>query len=475
MVTDRITTTTDIERLFKAQQQNRWNVANTDASTRITKLKRLHEAVLKYRQAFRDALYQDFHKPAGETDLVEIYPVTSEIKHAIKHVRQWMQTRAVDTPMALLGTSGKIQYEAKGVCLIISPWNFPVNLTLNPLISAIAAGNCAILKPSEMIPYTSAVLKQLINETFTENEVAVVEGDVNTATELLKLPFDHIFFTGAPAIGKVVMRAAAEHLTSVTLELGGKSPVIIDETADLDAAARRTVAGKYTNSGQICVAPDYVLVHESKKEALIDKMKTYISKFYGASETERQKGEYTHMVNARHFNRVKSYLDDAILRGAKIEVGGILDSEKNYISPTIITNVTPDMLVMQEEIFGPILPVLTCKNIEEVTGYINQHEKPLALYIFSRKKANQDYILRHTSAGGVTVNDVALHFYNGNLPFGGVNNSGIGKAHGEFGFQEFSNAKAVLKQHMPKAGIEMMYPPFTNKVMKLIDMTIKWL
>jgi aldehyde dehydrogenase (NAD+) len=474
-MTDQILVSNDLQRIFKAQQANRFDVANTSSKERNAKLKKLHEAVLRYRQEIRDAMYADFKKPEGEVDLVEIYPVTSEIKHAVKHLKYWMQPKSVDTPMALLGTSSYIQPEAKGVCLIISPWNFPVNLTINPLVSAIAAGNCCVVKPSEMTPKTAAVLKKIISELFDENEIALVEGDVSVATDLLKLPFNHIFFTGAPSIGKVVMRAAAEHLTSVTLELGGKSPVIVDETANLDAAARRVVAGKYTNCGQICVAPDYVFVHESKKDEFIGLVKKYVSKFYGDSDDARKSGDYTRMVNSRHYNRVKSYLDDAILRGAKIELGGVMDESSNYIPPIVLTNVNQDMLVMQEEIFGPILPIKTFVNISESISYINQYEKPLALYIFSTSKKNQDLILKNTSAGGVTVNDVALHFYNGELPFGGVNNSGIGKAHGHFGFKEFSNEKAVLKQHLPKAGIELMYPPFTKSVKRMIDLTIKWL
>jgi aldehyde dehydrogenase (NAD+) len=474
-MTDQIIVTNDLQRVFTAQQANRHAVASASYKERMAKLKKLHEAVLRYRQDFRDAMYADFKKPEGEVDLVEIYPVTSEIKHAVKNLKYWMQSKSVDTPMALLGTSSYIQPEAKGVCLIISPWNFPVNLTLNPMISAIAAGNCCIVKPSEMTPHTTAVLKKLIGELFDENEIALVEGDVTVATDLLKLPFNHIFFTGAPAIGKVVMRAAAEHLTSVTLELGGKSPVIVDETANLDAAARRVVAGKYTNCGQICVSPDYVLVHETKKDAFIALIKKYVSKYYGDSDDDRKKGDYAHMVNARHFSRVKSYLDDAILRGAKLELGGVLDETCNYIPPIVLSDVNDKMLVMQEEIFGPILPIKTFTNLTESISYINQHEKPLALYIFSTSKRNQDLILKNTSAGGVTVNDVALHFYNGELPFGGVNNSGIGKSHGHFGFKEFSNEKAVLKQHLPKAGIEFMYPPFTKGVKRLIDLTIKWM
>lgn len=467
--------TTDVSVLFKAQRENTNAVAQTTAAQRIVKLKKLLNTVLKYRTAINDALYADFKKPAAEVDLVEIYPLKTEIDLACKQLKKWMQPESVSIPIALLGTKSYIQYEAKGVCLIISPWNFPLSLTFGPLVSAIAAGNTAILKPSEMTPHISALMGKIISEIFEPNEVVVIEGDASVATALLKLPFNHIFFTGAPSIGKVVMRAAAENLASVTLELGGKSPTIVDETANIDRAAKRIMMTKFTNSGQICLAPDYVYVHESKKEEFIAASKKWIPYFFGNTAQKMNDGDFTHMVNARHFARVKKYLDDAVERGAHILLGGNVDAKTNFIEPTLLDNTNENMLLMQEEIFGPLLPIRTFSHLDEVINHINANEKPLATYIFSSSKANQDTILKRTSSGGVTINDAAIHYYNGNLPFGGVNNSGIGKAHGHFGFKDFSNLKAVTVQKSPFSGIEMMYPPYTPRIKKLIDLTIKWL
>ncbi len=464
-----------VSSIFNAQRANANSIAQTNASQRIAKLKKLEAAVLKYRLDINEALYADFKKPAAEVDLVEIYPLLTEIRLACKKLSIWMQAERVPVPLSLFGTSSYIQYEPKGVCLIISPWNFPVSLTFGPLVSAIAAGNVVVIKPSEMTPHASALMGKIITEIFEPNEVAVVEGDASVATVLLKLPFNHIFFTGAPSIGKIVMRAAAENLASVTLELGGKSPTIVDETANIDRAAKRIMMTKFTNSGQICLAPDYIYVHESKKDEFVAASKKWIPYFFGNSPDKMQSGDFTHMVNARHYSRVKKYLDDAIEKGARILAGGNLNESANFIEPTLLDNTNESMLMMQEEIFGPLLPIRTFSHLDEVINHINANEKPLATYIFSSSKSNQRAILKRTSSGGVTINDAAIHYYNGNLPFGGVNNSGIGKAHGLFGFKDFSNLKAVTVQRSPFSGIEMMYPPYTNRIKKLIDLTIKWL
>ncbi len=467
--------TSTVSSIFNAQRANANSIAQTDASQRIAKLKKLEAAVLKYRLDINEALYADFKKPAAEVDLVEIYPLLTEIRLACKKLSTWMQAERVSIPLSLFGTSSYIQYEPKGVCLIISPWNFPVSLTFGPLVSAIAAGNVVVIKPSEMTPHASALMGKIISEIFEPNEVAVVEGDASVATALLKLPFNHIFFTGAPSIGKIVMRAAAENLASVTLELGGKSPTIVDETANIDRAAKRIMMTKFTNSGQICLAPDYIYVHESKKDEFVAASKKWIPYFFGNSPDKMQSGDFTHMVNARHYSRVKKYLDDAVEKGARILAGGNLNESANFIEPTLLDNTNESMLMMQEEIFGPLLPIRTFSHLDEVINHINANEKPLATYIFSSSKSNQRAILKRTSSGGVTINDAAIHYYNGNLPFGGVNNSGIGKAHGHFGFKDFSNLKAVTVQNSPFSGIEMMYPPYTNRIKKLIDLTIKWL
>lgn len=459
--------------LFKALQANRARVASTNADERLAKIRKLGDAVLRHRQDIRDALKADMNAPETETDIVEVYRVISEVRHAEKHLRDQMRTKSVPTPMALLGTSAKIQYEPKGVCLIMSPWNFPFDLTINPLIAAVGAGNCVMIKPSEVSPNSSALLQTIVSEVFPENEVCVVQGDVSVATEVLRLPFNHVYFTGAPSIGKVVMRAAAEHLASVTLELGGKSPVVVDETADINKAALRIAGAKNVKCGQMCITADYVLVHESRKQALVEALGAQFDRMLGATDEARLTGDNGCIISDKHFARVLSYLEDAKAKGATVAYGGSHHAAQRFITPTILTDVTDDMLVMQEEIFGPLLPVMTYKNISEVVDYVNQNHKPLSLYIFSKNKQTQSYILNNTSAGGVTINGVGLHPLNNNLPFGGVNNSGIGKGHGAFGFQEFSNAKAIMSVP-PFAGVDMLFAPYGERAKQLVNTIIKW-
>ena len=467
-----VSTEKNVQRIFLEQQKNRYAVAQTSYSERKAKLNRLLDAVMNNKAAIREALHKDFQKHDSEVDLTEIYPVTNEIKHALSHLRNWMRTKSVDTPLALLGSSSYIKYEPKGVALLISPWNFPFNLTFAPLASAIAAGNCVMVKPSEMTPHTSALIAKMLGDLFPENEISVIEGDASVAKELLDLPFNHIFFTGAPSIGKVVMAAAAKNLTSVTLELGGKSPTIIDETASMASTAKRIAWAKFLNNGQICIAPDYIFVHESRKEEFVKLVKENIQNFYG--ENPEGNTSYNRIVNNRHFERVKSYVDDAVLRGAKVLHGGRMNSETNYIEPTLVTDLDDESKLMTEEIFGPILPIKTFKNLSEVTDYINKGEKPLSLYIYSNSNKNIDFIMNNTRAGGSVINHSAMHFFNNNLPFGGSNNSGIGKSHGFFGFEAFSDARGVLRQHLPFSAIELMTPPYSNFKQKLIDMTIRW-
>lgn len=465
------TTAIEIQRLFDLQQKSQFKVANETASQRKAKLKKLHKAVLAYRPQIKEALYKDYRKHPSEVDLTEIYPVTSELKHAKRNIRRWTRAHRVATPLALLGSTSHIRYEAKGVVLIISPWNFPINLTLGPLVSAIAAGNTVIIKPSEHTPHASALMKKLVEEVFNEDEVALVEGGIATSTTLLNLPFNHIFFTGAPSVGKIVMKAAAKHLTSVTLELGGKSPTIVDETANIDAAARRIAWGKFLNNGQVCIAPDYVFVHKNKKADFIKATKKYIQQFY--TEDASKTTSYARIVNEHHHRRVSSYVADAVEKGATIEVGGNFDSTQDYIAPTVVSNLPKDATLLQQEIFGPVMPVLEFTDIKEVIDTINSKEKPLALYIFSKSKKNINHILNNTRAGGSCINHSAVHFFNNELPFGGSNNSGIGKGHGWYGFQAFSNARGILKQHVPNA-LELLMPPYNNFKQRLIDLTIRF-
>ncbi|MBU2938368.1 aldehyde dehydrogenase family protein [Lacinutrix sp. C3R15] len=458
--------------LFIAQKANQFAIGNTSYKERVAKLNALKEALeFTFKDKIREALYADFKKPFTETDVTEIYPVIGEIKFAKRHLKTWMKRQKVDTPIALMGSSSWYVYEPKGVCLLISPWNFPLNLTFGPLVSAIAAGNTVIIKPSEMTPNISKVMAEIVADLFQENEIALVEGEVEVSQELLKLPFNHIFFTGSPQVGKIVMHAASKHLSSVTLELGGKSPTIIDETANLKAAAKKIAWGKFLNSGQTCIAPDYILIQDTVKKEFIAALKMQLKVFFTADASASH--SLSRVVNTKHFNRLVAHLEDAISKNATIEIGGKTASEDNFIEPTVISNVPENASLLQDEIFGPILPIKTYKTIVEAIGYINSKEKPLALYVYSKSKKNTNTIIKNTRAGSTAINNNVLQYTNHNLPFGGTNNSGIGKAHGVFGFQEFSNMRSVLKQHT-KGAIEFLFPPYTNLKQKLVDLTIKW-
>ncbi|PCJ91548.1 MAG: aldehyde dehydrogenase family protein [Flavobacteriaceae bacterium] len=460
------------QELFDLQKKNQFAIGNTTYKERIKKLKALKKAIeVTYRDNIRQALYNDFKKPFVETDLTEIYPVIGEIKHAIKNLRKWTSKQHAETPIALIGSSSWVVNEPKGVCLIIAPWNFPLNLTFGPLVSAIAAGNTVIIKPSELTANTSAIMKEIITTIFNKSEIALLEGEVDVSQELLKLPFNHIFFTGAPSIGKIVMKAAAEHLTSVTLELGGKSPTIVDKTVNIKAVAKKIAWGKFINNGQTCVAPDYILVHESIKEELVEALKSQLKKYY--TDDAATSNSYCRVVNKRHFKRLEQHIEDAIKHKATIEIGGTTNEEENYIAPTIISNLPDEASLLQEEVFGPILPIKTFQTTEEVIGYINSKEKPLALYIYSKNNATIKKILNNTRAGSTCINQNVLQFSNHHLPFGGTNNSGIGKTHGYYGFLEFSNMRSVLKQNF-KGSIELLFPPYTKRKEKLAQATIKW-
>lgn len=464
-----------IDEVFSRQKLQAVKMRNSTSLLRIALLKKLLEWIKQNQENIRRAVHADFKKPYPEIDISEIYVVTSEINHAIKHLEGWMKPKKVPTPMTMLGSKSHIQYEPKGTTLIIAPWNYPFNLALGPLVSALSAGCTAIIKPSELTPHTSALIRRLVEETFDKSLVAVFEGEVEVSQMLLAKPFDHIFFTGSPAVGKIIMKAAAEHLSSVTLELGGKSPAIIDSQTDLKDAAEKIAYGKFLNCGQTCIAPDYVLVHESLKEAFLIKLKEQIEKMYnpGKKGIEKSK-DYARIVNQKHFQRIKNLLADADQKGANTFVGGSYNVSENYFDPTVITGLSEDMDVMQEEIFGPLLPVLGFTELEEAINYINLKPKPLALYIFSNNKYTIKTVLKETSSGGTVINDCALHFLQNELPFGGVNNSGIGKSHGYFGFLAFSNEKAVLKQRIGMTATKPLFPPYGIINQKIIDSLLKW-
>ncbi len=466
-----------IRQAFEKQVQHQWPVGRSTAAERIAKLQRLHDAMLRYRNEIKAALFSDFGKSSTEVDITEIGVVNSEIRHAMRHLRSWMTPKRVGTPLFLIGTRSELQYQSKGVCLIISPWNFPVNLSLAPLVSAIAAGNCVILKPSEFTPHASAVMQKIIADCFPPEEVTMFDGDALVSQELLALPFNHIFFTGSPAVGKIVMRAAAANLASVTLELGGKSPVVVDERADLEHAAAKIAWLKCMNAGQICISPDYALVHESLYDKLVQHLTEKIKKFYGDTPEARQKSpDFCQIVNSKHHARVKALLDDAVQQGAKVHIGGSTTPETRFIDPAVLTEVPESAQIWEEEIFGPLLPVRPYKTLDDAIAYINSKPRPLAMYIFSSRKKAIDKLLSETRAGGTSVNDCGVHFYQPNLPFGGVNNSGIGNSHGEAGFLEFSNLHGVTYQNRIYPHTNMFLPPYRRNRLAnwLLEGVARW-
>ena len=468
--------TSSISSVFDSQAATALRLRSSTAAQRVEKLRRLRDAVLARTEDIYSAAYADFRKPQGEVDLAEILPVCAEANDAIAHLKKWMKPTRVWPTLLTMGTRSHVQYMPRGRCLIISPWNYPVNLTFGPLVSAIAAGNTAIIKPSEMTPHLSGVMTRIVRETFDASEVAIFEGEADVAQTLLDLPFDHIFFTGSPAIGKRVMAAAAQHLASVTLELGGKSPTIVDAGANIALAAQNVMWAKFANAGQTCIAPDYVYVHESVKDEWVANCKAIIEKAYGKSFDEQQLSPHlTHIVNDRHTARLKGLLDDASARGARVLFGGGVSEPACFVAPTLLDSVPADARIMEEEIFGPLLPVIPFSDLDSVIANINAAPKPLALYIYSGDDEHIQRVLQQTASGGACVNHSLVHFLHGRLPFGGVNNSGLGNAHGHYGFKAFSHEKAVVRSQFSLAATLFSageVPPYVRKFMKS---AFKWI
>ena len=443
---------TRMHEIFEGQAATALRLRRSTAQQRIAKIRKLRDAVIAHTEDWYRAAHADFRKPPGEVDLGEILPICIEANHAIRHLKKWMRPTRVWPTLLTLGTRSSVQYIPRGRCLILGPFNYPVNLTLGPLVSAIAAGNTVMIKPSELTPHLSGLMAQVVREVFTEDEVAVVEGDAQVAQALQALPFDHVFFTGSPAVGRQVMTAAARHLTSVTLELGGKSPAIVDASANLRLAASNILWAKFTNAGQTCIAPDHVFVHESVKEAWLVCCRAVLQKAYGESSAEQEVSPHlAHMVNARHTARVKALLEDAKSRGARVLLGGGVSEGACFVQPTLLDLLPSDCRLMEEEIFGPLLPVITFRTLDEVIAKINAGPKPLALYIYSQTSAHVNQVLAQTASGGACVNHALLQFLHGNLPFGGVNHSGIGNAHGHYGFKAFSHERAVVRTQVALA------------------------
>jgi aldehyde dehydrogenase (NAD+) len=461
----------EIRRVFELHAASAQRLRTSTVAQRIARLQRLREVLLAHRAEVVEAGTQDFRRPATEIEMTELMPVLMDISDTCRQLKKWLRPKRVRVTAMMLGTSAWTRYEPRGRCLIIAPWNYPVTLTLGPLVPAVACGNTVMVKTSEVAPNFSRVLASIIREAFPEDEVAVFEGDASVATVLLALPFDHCFFTGAPAIGKIVMQAASKHLTSVTLELGGKSPTVIDQTADLETAVQTISWGKFINSGQTCIAPDHIYVHESVKERVIELFRECLGRWYGEGMAAKH-AELARVINARHTRRVAGLIDDAKSRGARVVVGGAVDIDAHFVSPTLITDIPADAAIMHEEIFGPLLPIISFRSVDDVVNGINSAPKPLALYIWSKNSAFADHIIDHTSAGATCVNNVGVHFLHHNLPFGGVNHSGIGSYHGEWGIRAFSHERAIVKTHY--LTVRMFFPPYGPRLRKMVGLALKY-
>ena len=458
------------EEVFRSQREAFRREGAPSREARRERLQRLARSMRSRSGEIERALAADFGKPAAETRLTEILIVAAEAAYARRRLRRWMRPRRLATGLLAAGSRAEIRREPRGVCLILSPWNYPFQLAIGPLVSAIAAGNRVVVKPSEMAPHTSEFLASFVADLFPPEEAAVVEGDAGIARELLACPFDHVFFTGSSAVGKAVMTAAARNLSSVTLELGGKSPAIVDAHADLGRAARRLAWGKFLNAGQTCVAPDYVLAHASIAGELAAKIRESVLSLYGADP--RRSADYCRLIDARHFERVARLADEAVAAGATMAAGGRRDPAERYIEPTILTGVRSDMAIMREEIFGPVLPVIAYRTDDEARGIVRALPDPLALYLFSRRESWIEEMIAALPSGDAVINDTVAHFANPRLPFGGVGASGMGSAHGEAGFASFSHERTVLRQ--PRATLlGLLYPPYTRLVSAMIDATIR--
>ncbi|WP_299888056.1 aldehyde dehydrogenase [uncultured Lacinutrix sp.] len=455
-----------ISNLLQLQKEYFKTGETKSVSYRKQVLKKLKTELIKRESDIIQALSKDFKKPVFESVLTETAVVLSDLDLMIKNINKWAKPKRITPALLNFPSTDKLYSEPYGQTLIIAPWNYPYQLAIAPLVAAIAAGNTVILKPSELTPHTSSLLKDIISNVFKPEHVNVVEGGVDISTKLLAQRWDYIFFTGSVFVGKIVAKAAAEHLTPVTLELGGKNPCIIDETANIKLTAKRIVWGKFLNAGQTCIAPDYILIHQSKKDAFYKALKIEIEKAY--TNTPETSNDFARIVNEKNYNRLAK-----MLTNEKCIIGGNTNSETYYISPTVIDEPSIDSEVMKDEIFGPILPVLSYKNEHEIETVISNYEKPLSLYVFSTNSEKARQTVEKFSFGGGCINDTVVHFANHRLPFGGVGNSGIGAYHGKQSYITFSHQKAVVKKGN-WLDLPVRYAPYTGKLNQ-VKKILKWL
>lgn len=447
---------TNIQHILAEQKQFFQSGCTKDLEFRLKNLARLKSAIVQNEAAILNALKKDLSKSAYEGYLTEVGVVLDEIRFVSRKLKSWIRPKRVKTPFVLWVASSRIYFEPYGIALIISPWNYPFQLSLAPLIGSMAAGNCSVIKPSEYAPHTAAIISEIIAAHFDSSYIAVIEGDARVGEALLRERFDYIFFTGSAARGKAVMAAAARHLTPLTLELGGKSPCIVDQDANIDQAAKRIVFGKFMNAGQTCIAPDFALVHQANKQRFQTQFEKYVHQFYG--KNPQQSPDYARIINRRHFDRL-----NALLKSSHIIFGGQCDPADLYVAPTLVDNPALEDPVMQEEIFGPILPLLVFDDWSEVTSLLNSRPKPLALYVFSNQPRTCRKVIKEVSFGGGCINDTVIHFVNAHLPFGGVGHSGMGHYHGKASFETFSHQKGILKKSFTYEP-PLRYPPYKNKL-----------
>ena len=458
----------EIREVFEKQKETSQQLRSEPIKKRIERLKAIKRWVYANREEIRDAIYKDLKKPPEEADITEIYVVIREVKKAIKNLKNWIIPEPEGTSLAFLGTSAEVYYEPKGRTLIIAPWNYPFSLCMSPLVSAIAAGNTAIVKPSEMSVHTANIIDKMCSELFGDEMIKVFNGGIETSTELLSLPFDHIFFTGSPRVGKIVMAAASKHLTSVTLELGGKSPCLVDKSANIQDTAQKVAWGKWTNAGQTCVAPDYIFVHEKIKDQFVDKLKREAEKMFSTEQS------YASIIDDGHFKRLKDWKSESLDSGAKLLYEGSSNEESRRMAPCILEETKEGTHLNDNEIFGPICVIKTFADLDDAIDQVNKRPKALASYIFANDRKVVERMKQETSAGSFVINDNVLQFGHPSLPFGGVNNSGMGKSHGKYGFIEFSNQKSVLKQRVGFTMAKILYPPYNNFKRLNIDFLLKY-
>lgn len=450
-----------MKNIFESQKAYFEKKGNISVDERIKALKNLKASIQKNEKEIYDALKKDLNKPELESYVSEVGFIYSNIDYTLKNIKKWTKPKKVKNDSAQITGKSYVYNSAYGVVLIIGPYNYPFQLSVEPLVGAIASGNCCILKPSEYTPHTTNIINKIITETFDKEYLSVVTGDYKVSSDLLDLPFDYIFFTGSVPVGKIIMEKASKHLTPVTLELGGKSPVIVDETCDIEISARRICWGKFTNAGQTCVAPDYLLVNEKIYDKFLEELKNAIISFYG--ENIKQSEDFARIVNDKHTKRLSDIIE---CDKEKIYFGGEVDFSQKYISPTIIKDVCENDKCMEDEIFGPILPVIKYKNIDDIKFYVKKHSKPLALYVFSKNNEFIDYVINNFTFGGGCINDTITHVASNHLPFGGVGTSGIGRYHGVSSFKTFSYEKAIVKKNFT-FDVKLVFPPYSGKIDKV--------